>query len=156
MRTERSRKVFFWSGNAWRKTEMKEGELLYLAMDDGHISNLSQELPLKMTVMLGVPGGFETENRELIRELCALFAQIKVGPETRMCRTDDYSYISFTFSDGFQNGVNLEGPYASVTVNETKYRFELEDDRPFWYLASEILRQRNAPETTFRRGFGGS
>ncbi len=92
------------------------GEYLYQAIDDEHINQIKEKMPVKVIIQIGSIAGIRSENvedAEQIRKIVEAFCSTKIFKREYAMVTDNDNALCFEFADGYKyiirfNMTNLE------------------------------------------------
>lgn len=117
-----------------------KGEPLYLSLNDEHMASLKQELPAEVRIGIDQSGYLRTAtltDESEIKACLDVFLPITIGDRTDEEVTDNYNYISFSWTDGTSYSINLN----LKSLDFHRHIYELDNFDGFWKFAQEHVKE---------------
>jgi len=119
----------------------KEGEYLYLSLNDPHLEKIKEEPPVEINLWIDEEGMRSVANvtdEETIAALTEAFTKAKIGEKTDEWATDSYNGIAMTFEDGERSSVGLNVKNLEISVYGVSHSYRLDDFEEFWGLMNSL------------------
>ena len=116
----------------------EEGEYLYMALDSEALRELSERMPVRITVHVDQMGyGREAvfEKGDGLDEAVNAFLKIRIGADGAPMVTDNYNWFLFEWEDGDRCMIRLNLYALEYQVNGYYHSYYLTGSEDFWNLA---------------------
>lgn len=119
-------------------------KLLHQSLDDDHLLNIKDNLPVKINVSVSKEGTIfygETKDKEIIEKIVEAFCEISIIEETDIMVTDNDNSICFIFDDEKESRVNFNRHNLELYIDGKYYIYVLDNYKNLFYIINNLIKE---------------